>query len=94
MASDQWERSREVARIIETTVAKSFKLDKDEMDSALDNVEQECLAGEIPEWEKIEVRRRILEWKVRLYCDKNLPLAEVRSVESSSACSGQSFTTM
>lgn len=54
MASDNSELSREVAKVIETAVSKSFKSGKDELDSILAIAELECLAAVGSESETID----------------------------------------
>ncbi len=80
LENDEEEWSIKVARIIEKAVSKSFKLDLYELNTTLDAAEKECLSLLNSESEKLEVNRRILEWKVKLYCDKNLPLETVNDV--------------
>lgn len=72
--------SIKVAKIIEEAVSKSFKLDFRELNMALNLAEEECLLLSDSEQKKLEVNRRILEWKVKMYCDKDLPLETVSGV--------------
>lgn len=66
------ELSRKISKIVEMAVAKSFKCDFDELNLCLNNAENECKSLLNTEEEEVEVKRRIGEWRLRLYCDRNL----------------------
>ncbi|GAB4126267.1 MAG: hypothetical protein Tsb0027_25570 [Wenzhouxiangellaceae bacterium] len=63
--------SRDVARLLERTAARTFKMQADEIVSAFDEAETLCLSMVSSEKEKVEVKRRVAEWKMRLLCDRD-----------------------
>jgi len=74
---NQQKMSSEVSRIIEMSVAHAHGLSEDEAFKLLDDAKLECLKLSSASDHVLEVRRRILEWKVKLLCDLNAPLVRV-----------------
>ena len=69
--------SRDVARLLERTAARTFKMQADEIVPAFDEVEASCLSMVSSEEQKLEVKRRVAEWKMRLLCDRDAPFGTV-----------------
>lgn len=69
--------SREVARLLERTAARTFKMQADEIVPAFDEAEASCLSMVLSEEQKLEVKRRVAEWKMRLLCDRDAPFGTV-----------------
>lgn len=60
-----------ITKLIEWTAALSFRADTEKVIPNFDAIELVCLSLELPEKDRIEVRRRISEWKMKIHCDKN-----------------------
>jgi len=71
-------QSRDVARLLEQTAARAFKMPMEEILPAFNEVEATCLAQVSSKELQLEVKRRVAEWKMRLLCDRN---ASFRIVE-------------
>lgn len=78
MQDEKEKRSIEVARIIERTAANLMNSETLEINASFDNAEVRSLLLVKSSEEKLEVRRRILEWKIRLCCDRGLALVQVK----------------
>ena len=74
--------SRDVARLLERTVTRAFKMRTDEIVPAFDKAEATCLALVPSEELKMEVKRRVAEWKMRLLCDRNAPFETVEALHN------------
>ncbi len=72
--------SRTIARILDTTAAREFEKPITEIGPAFDAAEATCLALASSEELKLEVRRRVAEWKMMLLCDHNAPFSTVEKL--------------
>ena len=75
--SNEETNSHDVARLLERTAAHASKMQEDEIISAFDEAEVLCLSMVSSEEEKLEIKRRVAEWKMRLLCDRNAPFRKV-----------------
>lgn len=63
--------SLEVTRILERTAANAFKLQDEDMLSVFEEAKKTCLGLVSTKELKLEVNRRVAEWKMKLLCDRN-----------------------
>ena len=78
--SNEETQSRDVARLLERTAARAFKMQTDEIGPAFDEAEAACLALVSSEELEMQVKRRVAEWKMRLLCDRNAPFGTVEAL--------------
>lgn len=62
-----------ITKLIEWTVVVAFEGDTERVIPILDAIEFVCLSLDLPVEDRIEVRRRISEHKMKIHCDKNSP---------------------
>ncbi len=72
--------SRRIARILDTTAARAFEKPIAEIGPTLNEAEETCLALASSEESKLEVRRRVAEWKMMLFCDHNAQFSMVKEL--------------
>lgn len=65
------DQSTHIARILERTAVSAFKLPLGEIIPAFDEAEAECLLLAPSEELRLEVRRRVAQWKMSLFCERN-----------------------
>jgi len=70
MSAEEFQ-SKDVARVLERTFVRAIKMPLEEVVPALDEAEAFCLSRTTPEDLRLEVKRRVVELKVRLFCDRN-----------------------
>lgn len=70
-------QSRDVARLLDRTATRAFKMQTEEIVPAFDETEATCLTLVSSEELEVEVKRRVAEWKMRLLCDRNAPFEAV-----------------
>ena len=63
--------SREITELIDRTAVRAFNVQTEEIVGLLDEVKSECLDKTSSSDEKLEVKRRIAGWEMRLLCDRN-----------------------
>jgi len=87
--SNKETHSRDVARILGNTAVRAYKMPIEDIIPAFDEAEAECLALPAPAEElKLEVRRRVAEWKVHLFCEHNAPFEMVEKLYKDVAALG------
>ncbi len=74
--------SKEVARLLERTAARTFKMQTDEIAPAFNEAEATCLTLVLSEELELEVKRRVAEWKMRLLCDRNVPFETAETLHN------------
>ncbi len=75
--SNEETNSMDIARLLERTAARTFRMQMDEVVPAFDEAEASCLTMVSSEEQQLEVKRRVAEWKMRLLCDRNAPFGTV-----------------
>ena len=63
--------SKNIANVLERTAVRAHNVPIDEIIPAFDDAETECLQFAPSEELKLEVRRRVAEWKMNLLCERN-----------------------
>lgn len=77
------ENSREIARLLEHTASCTFELQLNDIIPAFDKAEVKCLLLALSADMKLETKRRVVEWKLRLFCDRNAPFDLVKPLHNS-----------
>lgn len=75
--------SIEVAKILSHTAVRAFKMRADEVITAFDEAEDTCLLLVSSKELKLEVNRRVAEWKMEILCDHNDPFELVNKMHNS-----------
>jgi hypothetical protein len=70
MTSQEFE-SKNVARLLEQAAARSFSMAIEDIIPAFDAVEEKCISQVSSTEMQLEVRRRVAEWKMKLFCDRD-----------------------
>lgn len=70
-------RSMNVARILDKTAALAFQMEMEEIVPAFDEAEATCLSEASSKEEELEIKRRVAEWKMKLFCDRDAPFEKV-----------------
>lgn len=70
MSNDE-SHSKDVARILNRTAARAFNMQVDEIILAFDQAEATCLNLVSSKELILEIRRRVAEWKMKLFCDRD-----------------------
>ena len=78
--SDRDAESRNIARLLTQTQLRVLKMNLDEIIPAFDEAEAECLLLATTEENRLEVMRRVAEWKMKLFCDHDAPLPTVEKL--------------
>lgn len=68
---DNIEESNLIADILNRTAVKCFNKKTSEVLQFFNEAESRCIEKTIDDELKLEVKRRVCEWKIRLLCDKN-----------------------
>ena len=66
-----YSRSREVASLLDRTAASLFDAPLERVPIAFQEILEECAPLALDEDEILELKRRVVEWQLRLYCDKD-----------------------
>ncbi len=75
-------QSRDVARVLDRTAARAFKMQTDEVIAAFEEAEETCLKLVSTKKMVLEVKRRVAEWKLRLLCDRDAPFDTVEKLHN------------
>jgi hypothetical protein len=82
MRKDEKE-AMEVASILDRTAALAFKMQTDEFIKAFEEAEATCLSLVSAKEQVLEIKRRVVEWKLRLLCDRNASFGIVDKMHNS-----------
>lgn len=80
--SDEAQQSAAVARILDRTAARAFKLPTQEVIPVFDQAEADCLKLDSSEEMKLESKRRVAEWKMKIFCDRDGPFEIVEGLRN------------
>lgn len=72
--------SAKVAYALGKAAVASFKSSLDDVTNIFNEVEAQCLRLVSSEKRRLEVRRRAAEWKIRLFCDRDADVTQVRKL--------------
>ena len=72
--------SKEVARVLELALARSEEMGTDQIIQVFDEAEAACLELVSAEEFRLEVKRRVAEWKMKLHCFRDSAFGTVESL--------------
>src|SRR5436190_1635882 len=75
---DVTDHSNKLADAISTVVAKSDQTAPNEILAELDEIERSFVGPGVPPIIRLETQRRIAEWKFKLLCERDAPLAAIQ----------------
>ena len=71
-------QSKNVARVLDDAAACSLKMRVEEIIPVFDEAEAACSKLISSEDQRLEIKRRVAEWKMRLFCDRDAPFNVVK----------------
>ena len=67
-----------ISRLLDKTTVKVYKMSFDDIEAAFNEVEKDCALQAKSDHEILEVKRRIIEQKLRIYCERDFDFATVK----------------